>query len=140
MERPAIVSGVDNDTGEDIVGGSEHCLTLLFRRLNRQIVAVVEVGANIGNPVERSRSRLAQCENIVGLVRQIPLRHGVADNRAIVAAKQTVERRPHPVRAGEGKLLDREVERRTNRIEDFIGHDKFPLVDCRGEVPSADIG
>jgi len=122
MERTAIVSGVEDNAGKNVVIRSEHSLSLFPARLNRQIVAVVEVGPAVGHPVESSRCGLGESQNVIGLVRQIPPRHGIADHFAVVRAEQPVERRPQTIGAAQRKLLDREIESRTHSVKNR-GHD-----------------
>ena len=106
MERTTIVARVDDDTGEDIIGSAEDGLPLLLSRLHGDIVTLMEVALDVGNTVERSGSGLDQSQNVIGLVRQVPGRDGIADNGRIVRAEQTVERGAEAVRAGERELID----------------------------------
>ena len=53
MERPAVIARVDDDAGEDAVGGSEHILPLFLRRLDGHIVTLMEMALDVGHPVKR---------------------------------------------------------------------------------------
>jgi hypothetical protein len=85
-------------------------------------VTFVEVALDVGHPVKRSAGGFHQCDDIVGLVRDIPARHGVADDAGVVAAEKAVERGAEAVRA-ERELVNAEVEPAANLVDDLVADD-----------------
>lgn len=123
-ERSTIVARFDDDAGPDVIVRPENRLPVLQRRLDADVVTVVETAPNVRNPVERGRTGFDQSENIVGRVRNVTLGHSVADNREGVTTEQTVERGAKTVRAGQGKLVHREIELVANRLDHFVANDR----------------
>ena len=120
MERTTIVARVDDNAGEDIIGSAEDVLPLLLRRLDGHIVAFVEVALDVCHPVKRGTCGFHQCQNVIGLVREVSGRDGIADNGGIVRAEQTVEGGFHVVGAAQRELAHAEVKPAANLGDDFV--------------------